>query len=61
MLEESNSKVKSALVKLYFNNYLNYMELLYMTRKTYVKMKKKRKKEKKKKTFYVCLFDCLIR
>ena len=28
MLEESNSEVKTALVKLYFNNYLTQIELL---------------------------------
>ena len=39
MLEESNSKVKTALVQLYFNNYLNYLELIDVTSKTYIKIK----------------------
>ena len=55
MLEESNSKVKTALVQLYFNNYSYYLELLYITRKTYIKMKKK-----KRESLFICLFDCLI-
>ena len=56
MLEESNSKVKTTLVQLYFNNYLNQLELIYVTSKTYMKIKKKKEREGKKKIYFnVCL------
>ena len=52
---ESNSNVKTALVQLYFNVYLNYIELIYITSKTHVKIKKKKRDRKK-----VYFNDCLI-
>ena len=57
MLEESKSKVKNTLVQLYFKNYLSQMELLYITRNTYIKMKKR---NREKKGLFVCLIDCFV-